>query len=72
MNHVTHPLSSTDISIFSPEISRFCYVKKYKYRLYFDKQFLILLPFFEFLQGFLINMIIIFDDVSKKSYSQPS
>ena len=36
MNHVTHPLSSADISIFSPEISKFCYMKKYRYRLYFD------------------------------------
>ena len=28
MNHVTHPLSSADISIFSPEINKFCYFKK--------------------------------------------
>ena len=35
-NHVTHPLSSADISIFSPEISKFCYIKKYRYRLDFD------------------------------------
>ena len=32
MNHVTHPLSSADISIFSPESSKFCYIKKYNYR----------------------------------------
>ena len=36
MNHVTHSLSSADISIFSPEISKFCYINKYKYRLYFE------------------------------------
>ena len=36
INHVTHPLISPDISIFSPEISKFCYIKKYRYRLYFD------------------------------------
>ena len=36
MNHVTHPLSSGDISIFSPEISKLCYIKKYRCRLYFD------------------------------------
>ena len=30
------PLSSADISIFSPEISKFGYIKKYRYRLYFD------------------------------------
>ena len=29
------PLSSADISIFSLEISRFCNIKKYKYRLHF-------------------------------------
>ena len=36
INHVTHPLSSPDISIFSPEISKFCYIKKCRYRLDFD------------------------------------
>ena len=30
------PLISADISIFSPEISKFCYIKKYRYRLHFD------------------------------------
>ena len=34
MNHVTHPLSSADVSTFSPEISIFRYIKKY--RLHFD------------------------------------
>ena len=29
-------LSSADISIFSPEISKFCYVGKYRYRFHFD------------------------------------
>ena len=28
INHVTHPLSPADISIFSLEISKFCYIKK--------------------------------------------
>ena len=27
-----HPLSSVDMRIFSSEISKFCYIKKYKYR----------------------------------------
>ena len=27
LNHVTHHLSSADISIFSPKISKFCYIK---------------------------------------------
>ena len=33
---LTHSLSSADISIFSPEISNFCYIKKYSYRLHFN------------------------------------
>ena len=28
INYVIHPLSSADIMIFSPEISKFCYIKK--------------------------------------------
>ena len=36
MNHMTHPLSSADISIFSSEISKVCYIKKYRYRLHFN------------------------------------
>ena len=36
MNHVTHPLSSVDISIFSPEIRKFCYIKKYRHPLHID------------------------------------
>ena len=36
INHMTDPLSSADISIFSSEISKFCYIKKHKYRLDFD------------------------------------
>ena len=35
MNLVTHPLGSADISIFSPEISKFYFIKKYRYRLLF-------------------------------------
>ena len=56
INHVTQPMSSADISIFSPEISKFCYIKKCRYRLHFDAWFLILLIF---LKDFLIKMIII-------------
>ena len=37
INHVIYFLSSADISIFSPEISKFCCIKKYRYRLHFDK-----------------------------------
>ena len=57
-NHVTHPLSFAD-SIFSPEISKFCYIKKYRYGLRFHTNFLILLTFFESLKIFLIQMVTI-------------
>ena len=36
MNPVTHSPSSANISIFSPQISKFSYLKKYKCRLHFD------------------------------------
>ena len=36
MNEVTHPLSSTDISILSWEISNLCSIMKYRYRLHFN------------------------------------
>ena len=53
---------------FLTEISKFCYIKKYRYRLYFDTSwnyssmdalFLILLTFFESWKKFLINMVTI-------------
>ena len=36
VTHVTHPLSFADITIFSPGISKFCYIKKYRHRLHFN------------------------------------
>ena len=59
MNHVTHLLISADISIFSSEISKFCYIRKYRYRLHFSISFLILLIFFESLKIFLKNIVTI-------------
>ena len=59
MNHVPHPLSSADISFFSPEISKFCYIKKYRYRSHFHLEFLILLAFFKSLQIALIDLVTI-------------
>ena len=50
MNHVTHPMSRADISNFSPEIIKFCYIKKYMNRLHFDTKFLSLLTFLESLR----------------------
>ena len=39
MNHSTHPLSSSGISIFTPEISKFCSIKKYRYRQHFGTNY---------------------------------
>ena len=36
MNLLMHPLCSADIRILSPEIGKFCYIKKHRYRLHFD------------------------------------
>ena len=36
VNHVIPALISIDISIFSPKISKFCYINKYIYRLNFN------------------------------------
>ena len=59
MNHVTHPLTFADISIFSLEFSKLCYIKKYRYRLYFSIEVLIILHFLESLKICLMNLIII-------------
>ena len=59
MNHVTEPLDSAKISVFSPEIRKYCYIKKYRYRLHFDAWFLILFTFLEPLKIALINTVII-------------
>ena len=57
MNRVTHSLSSASISIFLPEISKFCYIKKYRYRFHLDIYFLTLLNFLESLRIALINIV---------------
>ena len=57
-DHVTHTLSSADICIFSLEISKFCYIKKYRHRLHFDTEFLILLTFLESLINMVITLMI--------------
>ena len=36
MNHMTHPLCSAGISSFTPEVSKFCCIKKCRNILYFD------------------------------------
>ena len=57
MNHLTHPLRSADISIFLREISKLCYIKKYRYRFHLDTWFLIILTFLESLRIVLINIV---------------
>ena len=56
MNHASHP-RWVMLSIFSPVINKFCYVKKYRYRMHFDTLFLFLWTFYESLKIVLINMI---------------
>ena len=36
LNYMAHLLIFAEISIFSPEITKFCYTKKYGYRSHFD------------------------------------
>ena len=42
---------------FLPEISKFCYIKNYRYRFHVDTEFLTLLTFLESLRIVLINMV---------------
>ena len=65
---MTHPLSFADISIFSTEINKFCYIKKYRHRLHFGTQFLVLLTFFEFFNKYGYKFV----DFRKNDYSRPS
>ena len=66
-SYVTQLLSSANISIFSPEISKFCFIKKYGYTSHFDTKFLILLTCFEYLKIALINMVTILMMSAKKA-----
>ena len=54
---MTHPLISPDISSFSPEMNNFCNIKKYRYILHFNTNFIILLTFLESLKVVLINVV---------------
>ena len=56
---MTHPLISADISIFSLEISKFFYIKKYSDKFHFNTSFLILSNFAESLRIVLVNMVTI-------------
>ena len=60
VSHVKHPLSCAHISIFSLEISKFCYIRKHRYRFILVQNLvLILLTFLESSKIFLINMVTI-------------
>ena len=48
-----------EFCIFSLQISKFCYIKKHRYRFYFDIWFLILSNFFESIKIVLGNMVTI-------------
>ena len=67
MYHVTHPLISAEISTFSLEIIKFCYIKKHRYRLHFEHD----LQYFNFKDCFNEHGYN-FDDVSKNGYSKSS
>ena len=71
MIHVTHSLSSAGINIFSPEIRKFRYIQKYRYRLHLVTSFLILLMFLESLKAVLTDMVIILMMSAKNGYSRP-
>ena len=61
MNHMTHSLSSADISIFSSEISKFYYIKNAN----------IIFDFFWVFEDLFIKHEYNFDDVNKIGYSRP-
>ena len=60
MNYVTRSFIFADVSFFSPEISKFCYIKKYRYRFHFDASVLFILSYFDPLNTVLINMVTTF------------
>ena len=72
MNHMTYPLSSADISIFSSQISKFCYVRKYKYTLHFEHIISNSFDFFWVFKELFDKQGCNFDDVSKIGYFRPS
>ena len=65
INHVIHPSSSAEISIFSSEINFFCFIKKCRYRLHFNAWFLILFILLEPLKVVLINMVVMLVSLTK-------
>ena len=72
INHMTHHLISADISIFSPEISKFFCIKKHRYRLDFDTQFLIFFKFSWVFNNCFNKHCCNFDDVIKNGFPRSS
>ena len=64
-------ISSGDISILK-KISKFCFIKKYWYKLHFHKSILILFYFSEFIKAFFNKCGCNLDDVSKIDFSKHS
>ena len=56
---MTHHFCSPGITIFPLKISKFCYIKKYGYRMNFNAYILLLLTFLEPLKFALIKMLAI-------------
>ena len=71
MNNVTHFWVLLISTFFLLEISKFCYFKKYKYRLYFNTSFLILLTFCWIFTDCFNKHGYNFYDVSKNDYPRP-
>ena len=67
MNHVIHPLSSADSDIFSPQISKFCYIKNTD----IDSILLIISIYFNFPSVFK-DRYNKQQNVSKNGYPRPS
>ena len=67
--HVTHPLRCADIINFLSEVSKFGYIKNFRYRLLFVTKFLIILTFFESSKIFLISTVTILMMSAKLHFS---
>ena len=65
MNHMKHTLIFADISVFLSEISKFCYIKKYRYKIVFWYVISIYFTFSWVFIDFYKKHCYNFDDVSK-------
>ena len=54
---MAHSLRSADISTFSPKISHFCDIRKYRYVLHFNALILPLLTFYDSSKVMLLNAV---------------